>query len=73
MVTNPLEIVKIRLQMAGEIARSSGGLAPPRGAWHIIKSLGLVGLYKVSRANNIPLLPATTRLHMFSHGNFILT
>lgn len=48
VVTNPLEIVKIRLQMAGEIARSSGGAAPPRGAWHIIKSLGLVGLYKVS-------------------------
>lgn len=50
MVTNPLEIVKIRLQMAGEIARSSAGTAPPRGAWHIIKSLGLIGLYKVNSA-----------------------
>ncbi|WWC58629.1 uncharacterized protein I303_101173 [Kwoniella dejecticola CBS 10117] len=44
-VTNPLEITKIRLQMAGEIARAEGGAAP-RGALHIIKQLGLVGLYK---------------------------
>jgi solute carrier family 25 aspartate/glutamate transporter 12/13 len=46
-VTNPLEITKIRLQMAGEIARAEGA-AVQRGAVHIIKSLGLVGLYKVS-------------------------
>ncbi|WWC66402.1 uncharacterized protein I206_100304 [Kwoniella pini CBS 10737] len=44
-VTNPLEITKIRLQMAGEISRAEGGAAP-RGALHIIKQLGLVGLYK---------------------------
>ncbi|WVF70310.1 hypothetical protein IAT40_005099 [Kwoniella sp. CBS 6097] len=45
-VTNPLEITKIRLQMAGEITRAEGGSAVPRGALHIIKQLGLVGLYK---------------------------
>lgn len=33
---------------AGEITRA-GGVAP-RGAVHIIKQLGLVGLYKVSRS-----------------------
>ncbi|WVR06016.1 hypothetical protein IAU60_003044 [Kwoniella sp. DSM 27419] len=45
-VTNPLEITKIRLQMAGEITRAEGGNAVPRGAVHIIRQLGLVGLYK---------------------------
>ncbi|WVQ62044.1 uncharacterized protein L199_000178 [Kwoniella botswanensis] len=45
-VTNPLEITKIRLQMAGEITRAEGGGAVPRGALHIVKQLGLVGLYK---------------------------
>lgn len=43
-VTNPLEIVKIRLQMQGEMARVAGN--EPRGAMHIIRQLGLVGLYK---------------------------
>ncbi|ORY32278.1 putative mitochondrial inner membrane protein [Naematelia encephala] len=46
IVTNPLEITKIRLQMAGEITRAEGGHAVPRGAVHIIRQLGLVGLYK---------------------------
>ncbi|WWC86396.1 uncharacterized protein L201_001272 [Kwoniella dendrophila CBS 6074] len=45
-VTNPLEITKIRLQMAGEITRAEGGNAVPRGAIHIVKQLGLIGLYK---------------------------
>ena len=45
-VTNPLEIVKIRLQMAGEMTKAEGGSAVPRGALHIVKQLGLVGLYK---------------------------
>ncbi|WRT64291.1 uncharacterized protein IL334_001222 [Kwoniella shivajii] len=45
-VTNPLEITKIRLQMAGEITRAEGAGAVPRGALHIIKQLGLIGLYK---------------------------
>ncbi|ORX36058.1 putative mitochondrial inner membrane protein [Kockovaella imperatae] len=50
IVTNPLEITKIRLQMAGEITRAEGGAAVPRGAIHIIKQLGLVGLYKGATA-----------------------
>lgn len=41
--TNPLEIVKIRLQVAGEIAGGS-----KVKAWTVVKELGLFGLYKVS-------------------------
>ena len=41
--TNPLEIVKIRLQVAGEIA---GGRSI--SAVGVIKDLGFMGLYKVS-------------------------
>ncbi|PGH18949.1 hypothetical protein AJ80_04276 [Polytolypa hystricis UAMH7299] len=47
--TNPLEIVKIRLQVQGEIAKSVEG-APRRSAMWIIKNLGLVGLYKGASA-----------------------
>ncbi|WVQ88189.1 hypothetical protein IAS59_001923 [Cryptococcus gattii] len=50
VVTNPLEIIKIRLQMAGEITRAEGGTAVPRGALHVIKQLGLIGLYKGATA-----------------------
>ncbi|KAI0094463.1 mitochondrial carrier [Irpex rosettiformis] len=46
--TNPLEIVKIRLQMQGEAAKLEG--AVPKGAGHIIRQLGLVGLYKGASA-----------------------
>jgi len=46
--TNPLEIVKIRLQIQGEMAKS--GAAPKRSAMWIIKNLGLVGLYKGASA-----------------------
>ncbi|KDQ18258.1 hypothetical protein BOTBODRAFT_29604 [Botryobasidium botryosum FD-172 SS1] len=46
--TNPLEIVKIRLQMQGEAAQAEGAVR--RGAGHIIKQLGLLGLYKGSTA-----------------------
>ncbi|TFY64934.1 hypothetical protein EVJ58_g2294 [Rhodofomes roseus] len=46
--TNPLEIVKIRLQMQGEAAKLEG--AAPKGAVHIIRQLGLVGLYKGASA-----------------------
>lgn len=42
--TNPLEIVKIRLQVQGQL----GGVK--RGAGHIIRELGLVGLYKGATA-----------------------
>lgn len=43
--TNPLEIVKIRLQVAGEIAGSQ-----KVRAWTVVKELGLFGLYKGARA-----------------------
>lgn len=43
--TNPLEIVKIRLQVAGEIAA-----AKKVRALHVVKELGLFGLYKGARA-----------------------
>lgn len=45
MFTNPLEIVKIRLQVAGEIADNS-----KVRAWTVVKELGFFGLYKGSRA-----------------------
>ncbi|KAL1992458.1 hypothetical protein VTN49DRAFT_4490 [Thermomyces lanuginosus] len=47
--TNPLEIVKIRLQVQGEIAKSVEG-APKRSAMWIVRNLGLVGLYKGASA-----------------------
>ncbi|KAF8274027.1 mitochondrial inner membrane protein [Lactarius quietus] len=46
--TNPLEIVKIRLQVQGETAALEG--AAPRGAIHIIRQLGLLGLYRGASA-----------------------
>ncbi|GAA6035274.1 hypothetical protein JCM8097_008793 [Rhodosporidiobolus ruineniae] len=47
--TNPLEIVKIRLQMQGEQAKA-GVQAARQGALHIVKQLGLLGLYKGATA-----------------------
>ncbi len=47
--TNPLEIVKIRLQVQGEVAKTVEG-APRRSAMWIVKNLGLVGLYKGASA-----------------------
>ncbi|KAG0763778.1 hypothetical protein G6F60_009285 [Rhizopus arrhizus] len=43
--TNPLEIVKIRLQIQGEQAKHMPD-APRRSALWIVKHLGIVGLYK---------------------------
>lgn len=43
--TNPLEIVKIRLQVAGELADGA-----KIRAWPVVKELGLFGLYKGARA-----------------------
>ena len=40
--TNPLEIVKIRLQVAGEMTQGTR-----TGAVGVIKELGFTGLYKV--------------------------
>ncbi len=42
MFTNPLEIVKIRLQVSGEMAQTV-----KLGAVQVIKELGFMGLYKV--------------------------
>lgn len=47
--TNPLEIVKIRLQVQGEVAKTVTS-APKRSALWIVKNLGLVGLYKGASA-----------------------
>uniref|UniRef100_A0AC34RR23 EF-hand domain-containing protein n=2 Tax=Panagrolaimus sp. JU765 TaxID=591449 RepID=A0AC34RR23_9BILA len=43
--TNPLEIVKIRLQVAGEITHG-----PPINVFTVLKDLGFFGLYKGARA-----------------------
>ncbi|KAI9734456.1 MAG: mitochondrial aspartate-glutamate transporter agc1 [Claussenomyces sp. TS43310] len=48
--TNPLEIVKIRLQVQGEISSTNAGAAPRRSAMWIVRNLGLVGLYKGASA-----------------------
>ena len=52
--TNPLEIVKIRLQVMGEsaaLATKTGAQAPTRiGAMQIVRQLGLFGLYRGSSA-----------------------
>ncbi|KAM3581618.1 mitochondrial aspartate-glutamate transporter agc1 [Umbelopsis sp. WA50703] len=46
--TNPLEIVKIRLQVQGEQAKNLD--VPKRSAIWIVKNLGIVGLYKGASA-----------------------
>ncbi|KAG0323291.1 mitochondrial aspartate-glutamate transporter agc1 [Podila horticola] len=48
--TNPLEIVKIRLQVAGEAAKSMEIGAPRPGAIAIVRNLGVMGLYKGASA-----------------------
>lgn len=47
MFTNPLEIVKIRLQVAGEIATG-----PKTRAIDVMRDLGLRGLYKVCNSQH---------------------
>jgi len=46
--TNPLEIVKIRLQIQGEMAKQQA--VEKRSAMWIVRNLGLVGLYKGASA-----------------------
>lgn len=46
--TNPLEIVKIRLQIQGEAAKVEGAVS--KGAVHIIRQLGVLGLYRGASA-----------------------
>lgn len=48
LFTNPLEIVKIRLQVQGEAARVAG--VPREGAIKICRDLGIRGLYKGASA-----------------------
>ena len=47
--TNPLEIVKIRLQVQGELAKRSDAV-PRRSALWIVRNLGIIGLYKGATA-----------------------
>ncbi|KAI5816504.1 mitochondrial carrier protein [Pyronema omphalodes] len=47
--TNPLEIVKIRLQVQGELTKNVVD-TPRRSALWIVKNLGIVGLYKGASA-----------------------
>lgn len=47
--TNPLEIVKIRLQVQGEMAKSAEAVEKRSAMW-IVRNLGLVGLYKGASA-----------------------
>ena len=47
--TNPLEIVKIRLQVQGEVAKNVEGVTRRSALW-IVRNLGLVGLYKGATA-----------------------
>ncbi|KAI8921960.1 mitochondrial carrier domain-containing protein [Powellomyces hirtus] len=46
LFTNPLEIVKIRLQVQGEAAKTALDATPKHTAVHIVRQLGLLGLYK---------------------------
>lgn len=50
--TNPLEIVKIRLQVQGEMLKHATKEAPvvKQSAMHIVRELGLTGLYKGASA-----------------------
>jgi solute carrier family 25 aspartate/glutamate transporter 12/13 len=50
LFTNPLEIVKIRLQVQGEAAMKHLEKGPRMGAIDICKELGLAGLYKGASA-----------------------
>ena len=60
MFTNPLEIVKIRLQVAGEMVDTARV-----GAVQVVKELGFVGLYKVRGGSVMCLWVALSRdLHI---------
>lgn len=50
--TNPLEIVKIRLQVQGEMLKHATKEAPivKQSAMHIVRELGITGLYKGASA-----------------------
>ncbi|KAI8827274.1 mitochondrial carrier domain-containing protein [Fimicolochytrium jonesii] len=46
LFTNPLEIVKIRLQVQGEAAKTAAEATPRYSALQIVRQLGLLGLYR---------------------------
>lgn len=54
--TNPLEIVKIRLQVAGEITTG-----PKVKALSVVRDLGFFGLYKVGQLLSI------ISMYMYTH------
>lgn len=57
LFTNPLEIVKIRLQTQGEAVRL-GTAASSKGTMQIISELGFFGLYKVLNHTFVAISPS---------------
>lgn len=69
--TNPLEIVKIRLQVAGEVM-SKGG--PKVSAVGVIKELGFLGLYKGARACFLRDIPfSAIYFPVYAHSKILLS
>ncbi|XP_070702985.1 electrogenic aspartate/glutamate antiporter SLC25A13, mitochondrial [Pempheris klunzingeri] len=67
--TNPLEIVKIRLQVAGEITTG-----PRVSALSVIRDLGFFGLYKGSKACFLRDIPfSAIYFPCYAHGKAYLT
>ncbi|XP_010070889.1 PREDICTED: calcium-binding mitochondrial carrier protein Aralar1 [Pterocles gutturalis] len=66
--TNPLEIVKIRLQVAGEITTG-----PRVSALSVIKDLGLLGLYKGAKACFLRDIPfSAIYFPVYAHSKLML-
>ena len=65
MFTNPLEIVKIRLQTAGEVTTG-----PRVTAMSCIKDLGFFGLYKASKIQPYVVLRPYIIYHIHNHAVF---
>ena len=66
--TNPLEIVKIRLQVQGETAQvlKAQGLEVPkaRTAVQVVRELGLVGLYRGRSLSYPPTHPLSRSIYL---------
>ncbi|NXF33188.1 CMC1 protein, partial [Nyctibius bracteatus] len=66
--TNPLEIVKIRLQVAGEITTG-----PRVSALSVVKDLGLLGLYKGAKACFLRDIPfSAIYFPVYAHSKLML-